>query len=109
MGYQLNDNVLVIASVHKGFSPLGGGAKSEKPETSYNYEVGLRYSGMVQHEAIGFYSDFSNKAENCSNAAPCNVGATSESFVTGEAVVQGLELQVGSVVDLSAGVTMPLA
>ena len=34
-------------------------------------------------------------------------GATSGSFVTGEAVIQGLELQVGSVVDLSAGVTMP--
>jgi Fe(3+) dicitrate transport protein len=108
LGYQLNDNVLVIASVHKGFSPLGGGAKSyEKPETSYNYEVGLRYSGVWFAEAIGFYSDFSNKAENCSNAAPCSNGATSGSFVTGEAVVQGLELQVGSVVDLSAGVTMP--
>ena len=54
-----------------------------------------------------FFSDFSNKAENCSNAAPCSNGATSGSFVTGEAVIQGLELQVGSVVDLSAGVTMP--
>ena len=70
-------------------------------------DTGLRYTGAWFAEAIAFYSDFSNKAENCSNAAPCSNGATSGSFVTGEAVIQGLELQVGSVVDLSAGVTMP--
>ena len=108
LGFQLNDSVLVIASVHKGFSPLGGGAKAfEEPETSYNYEAGLRYSGAWFAEAIAFYSDFSNKAENCSNASPCSNGSTSGSFVTGEAVIQGLELQVGRVLDLSSGMTLP--
>lgn len=108
VGYQLNDNVLLIASAHKGFSPLGGGAKAnEKPETSYNYEVGLRYVGEWFAEAIAFYSDFSNKAENCSNASPCSDGSTSGSFVTGEAVIQGLELQVGSMLNLGSAASLP--
>ncbi len=47
-------------------------------------------------EAIGFYSDFDNKTENCSLANPCSNGATSGSFTTGEALVAGLELQAST-------------
>ena len=43
---------------------------------------------------IGFYSDFSNKAENCSVGSPCSNGATSGSFVTGEAEISGVEFQL---------------
>lgn len=96
--YDLNPNWQLLAGVHKGFSPLGGGATAnEDPETSVNWEAGLRYEGSWFVEAIGFYSDFDNKAENCSNANPCSNGETSGSFVTGEAVIQGLELQAGTV------------
>ena len=109
LGYQLNENVLVIASAHKGFSPLGGGAKAyEKPEVSYNYEMGLRYIGDWSAEAIGFYSDFNNKAENCSDASPCSDGSTTGSFVTGEAVIRGIEVQVGRVVQLGPRTSLPL-
>lgn len=96
--YDLNPNWQLLAGVHKGFSPLGGGAASnEDPETSVNWEAGLRYEGGWFVEAVGFYSDFDNKAENCSNASPCSNGETSGSFVTGEAVIQGLELQAGTI------------
>lgn len=96
--YDLNPNWQLLAGVHKGFSPLGGGAApNEDAETSVNWEAGLRYEGSWFVEAIGFYSDFDNKAENCSNASPCSNGETSGSFVTGEAVIQGLELQAGTV------------
>jgi len=93
--YDLQDNLQVLAGVHKGFSPLGGGATAEEEaETSVNYEAGVRYNQDDQTlEAIGFYSDFSNKAENCSLAAPCSNGDTSGRFVTGEAQIMGLELQ----------------
>ena len=95
--YDLTDNWQLLAGVHRGFSPLGGGAtENEDPETSVNWEAGVRYSGGWFVEAIGFYSDFDNKTENCSNASPCSNGATSGSFITGEAVIAGLELQAGT-------------
>src|SRR6056297_795081 len=86
----------VLGGVHRGFSPLGGGAvENEDPETSDNYELGARYFGDAFFaEVIGFYSDFSNKAENCSVGSPCSNGATSGSFVTGEAEIAGVEFQL---------------
>ncbi|KGE04533.1 TonB-dependent receptor family protein [Pseudohaliea rubra] len=106
--YDIGTHWQVLAGVHRGFSPLGGGAvASEEPETSVNYEAGFRYSGGVFIEAVAFYSDFENKSENCSNADPCSNGATAGSFVTGEAEISGLEFQLGGNFDL-AGLTVPV-
>ena len=99
--YDFTDNWQVLAGVHKGFSPLGGGAQDyEEPETSVNYEAGVRYRGEWFVEAVGFYSDFDNKTENCSNANPCSNGATSGAFATGEATIAGLEFQAGTSMEL---------
>ncbi len=101
--YDVSENWQVLAGVHKGFSPLGGGARSfEDPETSTNYEAGVRYRGQWFVEAVGFYSDFDNKSENCSNASPCSNGATSGSFNTGQAVIAGMELQAGTSFELGS-------
>ncbi len=102
--YNISDDVQVLAGVHKGFSPLGGGAQDyEKPESSTNWEFGARYNkDDFFVEAIGFYSDFSNKAENCSVGNACSNGDTSGSFVTGEAVIQGLELQASAIINKSS-------
>jgi len=96
--YDLSDNWQMLAGVHRGFSPLGGGAQAEEePETSDNWELGARYNkDHLFVEAIAFYSDFSDKAENCSVGSPCSNGATSGSFVTGAAEISGLEFQLGS-------------
>lgn len=96
--FDLNDQWQLLAGGHRGFSPLGGGAKSfEEPETSVNWEAGARYFGdRVFVEAIGFFSDFSDKVENCSVGTPCSNGATSGTFTTGEAKIAGLEFQVSS-------------
>lgn len=107
--YDIDEQWQVLAGVHKGFSPLGGGAPSyEEPETSVNYEAGFRFSRHeLFFEAIAFHSDFSNKTENCSVANPCSNGETSGSFTTGEAIIQGLEL--GLEQHFSVGsVTVPL-
>ena len=72
--------------------------RGRSPETSINYEFGARYDGPVFLEVIGFFSDFSNKGESCSNAYPCSNGATSGTFITGEAVVAGVEVQARSCV-----------
>ncbi len=96
--YRLGQDWQLLAGVHRGFSPLGGGAtESQDPETSINWEGGVRYEGNWFVEAIGFHSDFENFTENCSNANPCSNGATSGSFITGEAVVRGIEFQAGTV------------
>jgi Fe(3+) dicitrate transport protein len=106
--YDLNDTWQVLAGVHQGFAPLGGGARDfEEPETSTNWEAGFRYRDDWYVEAIGFYSDFDNKVENCSNASPCSDGSTSGTFNTGEAVIAGLELQAGTRFEVGS-LVMPL-
>jgi len=92
--YQLSDEWQLIAGVHRGFSPLDAGASAEmSPETSVNWEAGVRFDGALFVEAIAFYSDFTDKSENCSNAHPCSNGATMGAYQTGEAVISGLEVQ----------------
>lgn len=96
--YDLSDQWQLLAGVHKGFSPLGGGAtEQQEPETSTNFEAGVRFGqDQLFAEVIGFYSDFSNQTENCSMATPCSNGAESGTFTTGEAVVAGLEFQLSN-------------
>ena len=107
--YELTPSVALLAGIHKGFSPLGASAKSdEKPELSMNWEMGLRYSGVVDADVIVFRSDFDNKAEICSVASPCSNGAEQGAFVTGEAVIQGVELSLSSEHDFGFA-SMPLA
>lgn len=93
--YDVNANWQVLAGVHKGFSPLGGGAKAtQEPETSVNYEAGLRFNqGAFFAEAVGFYSDFSDTTQLCSIANPCDNGSESGSYVLGESRVAGIEMQ----------------
>lgn len=99
--YNLTDQWQVLAGVHEGFSPLGGGAQeNEEPETSTNWEAGVRYQGAWFMEAIGFYSDFDNKTEYCSNATPCSNGEVFGSFNTGKAEIAGLEFQLGAQFDV---------
>lgn len=96
--YDLDEYWQVLGGVHRGFSPLGAGATDrEDPETSMNFEAGVRYQGETWFlETIGFYSDFANKTENCSVASPCSNGADFGSFKTGEATIAGLEWQASA-------------
>ncbi len=107
--YGLTDQWQLLAGVHRGFSTLGAGAlANEEPETSDNWEAGVRYhSGDWYVEGIGFYSDFSNKTENCSLASPCSNGSNYGSYRTGEAVIAGLEWQASTELSF-AGATLPI-
>ncbi len=98
MTWDFTDRYQLLAGVHRGFAPLSGGAtENDEPETSVNYELGLRhFRDDLFVELVGFLSDFENQAEVCSLASPCSNGATSGSFVTGEAVVKGIEFQIGN-------------
>ncbi|MGM0633848.1 MAG: TonB-dependent receptor family protein [Pseudomonadota bacterium] len=107
--YDLNPEWQVLAGVHRGFAPLGGGATdNQEPETSINYEAGVRMNReQLFVEAVAFRSDFDNQSENCSVASPCSNGATSGSFVTSEAVVNGLELQARNTWQFDNGWRLP--
>ncbi len=96
--YELNSDWQMLGGIHKGFSPLGGGASSnQQPETSINYEFGARYNAQPGFiEAIGFYSQLDNASERCSVGTPCSNGNTSGSYVTGESDILGLEFQAGN-------------
>ncbi len=98
MTFDVNDNWQLLAGVHRGFSPLGGGSSDgEQPETSINWELGGRYrTNNLFVEAIGFHSDFTDQREDCSVGSPCSDGSTSGTFTTGEAEISGLELQAGT-------------
>lgn len=95
--YDLTDNWQVLAGFHEGMTPLGGGSKDgEDPETSDNWELGVRFNnGLFYSEAIAFYSDFKEFAQLCSVGSPCN-GKTSGSESLGGAEVKGLEFLAGT-------------
>lgn len=98
VSYQATPAVTLLAGVHKGFIPLGAGvdaSDNRDPETSVNYEAGIRVKNTNGFaEAIGYYSDFDSVSEGCSNASPCENGATSGSAQVGEsAVIAGVELR----------------
>lgn len=96
--YELSDQWQLLGGVHRGFSPLAAGAKTiDEPETSTNWEAGLRYAKNNWFlEGITFYSDFSDKSENCSLASPCSNGETSGTYKTGAATISGLEFQAST-------------
>lgn len=96
--YDFTENWQMLAGVHKGFSPVGSDATSNiNPETSINWELGARFrQDTLFIEAISFYSDFSNKVEDCSVGTPCSNGSTSGTFETGEAAISGIETQFGA-------------
>jgi len=96
--YDLDQSWQLLGGVHRGFSPLGAGAADrDDPETSTNYEAGVRFRHDSWFlETVGFYSDFSDKTENCSVASPCSNGADIGSYKTGEAIIAGLEFQAST-------------
>lgn len=94
--YQLNDSLLLMAGVFKGFNPSGPGATSAKEETSFSMEAGIVYDrdGFFM-ELVGFYSDYDNILGACtasSGSGDCEIG---DQFNGGAASIKGLETSFG--------------
>lgn len=104
--FEIAPDLLLIAGAHKGFSNPGPGSAT-KPETSWNYEAGLRYArGDLAVEAIGFFTDYDNLVGVCtaSTGGGCAIGAQ---FDGGSVEVRGLELTAGY--DLAPVAGLPFA
>lgn len=93
--HQTFKNTGFIAGVNKGFTPVGPGqADNIKPEEAINYELGVRHTGNVGAELIGFYSDYSNLLGTCTQSGGCTVNQLDQSFNGGKAEIMGAEMMV---------------
>ena len=101
--YQWNENILLIAGVHDGFSATG--VANSEGETSQNYEIGPRYikdDKLV--EAIFFFTDFDNLVATCTAATGCE--SIGDSYNGGAVEIMGLELVASKVFELG-GLSFP--
>ncbi len=94
MTFELTPDLALVAGMHKGFSNPAPGSTTD-PETSWNYEAGLRYArGDARVEAFVFLSDYDNLVGTCtaSTGGGCTIGAQ---FDGGAVKVTGFELTAG--------------
>lgn len=106
--YNLKNNVILLAGIHKGFNPPAPGSSSME-EKSINYEAGFRFDGNESFaEIIGFYNDYSNMVGTvtASTGGESNIG---DQFDGGEATVSGLEIKLGRDIALFNGLIAPIA
>ncbi len=90
--YQLNKNISVFAGVHKGFTPPGT-TEGTEPETSVNYEGGLRYQrSSLSINAVAYLNDYGNLLG--SDLAATGGAGTTDQFNGGEALVRGAEVEL---------------
>lgn len=91
--YRPTEELELIAGVHKGFVPVAPAqAPDVKPETSINYEAGMRYSAPRQaFELIGFFSDYSNIKGTCTFSSGCSDEQIGNEFNGGSVHVMGVE------------------
>lgn len=107
--YQINDALIVLAGVQKGFSPAAPGNADGQEEGSWNYEAGLRYNqGALTSEAIAFYGDYSNMHGNCTAAQGCDDNNIDNQYNAGEVDVTGVELSLGYEFNQKGALTFPV-
>ena len=114
--YDLGAGFGVLAGVHRGFSPVAPGQSDDvEPETSWNYEGGLRFTrGKSRAEAIGFFSDYSNLLLTCTFSSGCPPEQIGQQFNAADIFVYGLEAAasheetLGDIVRLSLDVSYTL-
>ncbi|MEM7646022.1 MAG: TonB-dependent receptor plug domain-containing protein [Pseudomonadota bacterium] len=91
--YQAFDQLGFLFGVHKGFTPVGPGQDDAvSPEEALNYELGLRHTGSVGFEVIGFLSDYQNILGTCTQSSGCTINSLDERFNGGAAEIRGFEV-----------------
>lgn len=91
--WALREDLGVLAGVHRGFSPVPPeSARSGQPETSTNYEAGLRYARKrARAEIVGFFNDYRNLTNICTFSNGCLVDNLDKQTDAGRAEVWGAE------------------
>ncbi|TMM46881.1 TonB-dependent receptor family protein [Colwellia ponticola] len=108
VSYQLNDDLVLIGGVQKGFAPPAPGNADASNEESINYELGTRYAkNAFNVEALFFYSDYDNMHGNCTVSQNCSDENIGEQYNAGAVKVTGLEFKTGYSVDFG-DISMPI-
>jgi Fe(3+) dicitrate transport protein len=91
--YALHPALGVLAGIYRGFSPAAPDEDAEvTPETSWNYEVGVRAAGSRgRAEVIGFLNDYQNLSGTC-GIGGCAPGQLDRQFNAGRARIWGFEV-----------------
>lgn len=92
--YALTSAFGVLAGVYRGFSPPPPGSGDEtQPEFSINSEFGARYaSGFRRLEVIGYYNDYQNLTDVCTQSTGCVDENLDRQFDAGRALIYGFEV-----------------
>jgi Fe(3+) dicitrate transport protein len=110
--YEIVEGLGVFTGVYRGFSPVAPGQTEDvMPETSTNYEAGVRYTDKEEAtriEAIGFFNDYSNLVGQCSFSSGCAPDDLAKQFNGGEVDIYGFEFVAGHRLDLGAGFQLEL-
>lgn len=94
--YRVNDQLIVLGGVQKGFAPPAPGNEDTDNEESVNYELGLRYNqAAFNGEALFFFSDYENMHGNCTASQGCDDENIGNQYNAGEVEVSGLEVKTG--------------
>jgi Fe(3+) dicitrate transport protein len=91
--HALHPNLGLLAGAYRGFSPAAPGEGTDvKPETSWNYEAGVRAtSARGRAEAIAFFNDYRNLVGVC-GIGGCAPEQVDQQFNAGKARIWGVEL-----------------
>ncbi len=100
----------LFAGANRGFSPVAPGQPDEvRPETSWNYEGGLRFDqGETRLEVVGFFNDYDNLTGQCSVSGSCVGEQIDQQFSAGQVWIWGAEVGVGHSILLPGQLSMPL-
>ena len=94
--YRVNNELIIIGGVQKGFAPPAPGNNKSENEESINYELGLRFNqDVLQAEALFFYSDYDNMHGNCTASQGCDEELIGNQYNAGAVEVSGLEVKTG--------------
>lgn len=98
--YRLNDNLSLVAGVHKGFTAPSN-SPGVREEEAINSEIGVRYSTKnTRVEVMAFNSDYENLLGVCtaSSGTDCEIG---DAFNGDAATVTGLEVLLSNSLPVS--------
>ena len=94
--YRVNNDLVIIGGIQKGFAPPAPGNDKSENEESINYELGFRYNNeALRAEALYFFSDYDNMHGNCTASQNCNDDNIGDQYNAGEVKVSGLEVKTG--------------
>ncbi|MDO6426138.1 TonB-dependent receptor [Thalassotalea sp. 1_MG-2023] len=94
--YRINNELLLLGGVQKGFAPPAPGNTDSENEESMNYEFGIRYQdNAFNGEAIAFVSDYKNMHGNCTASQNCDDDNIGNQYNAGEVAVSGVEVKAG--------------